>query len=228
MAGVAGELALHFVARMLGLKARILLPSLNPQPIDHLISIESQALRIQSKTSRIPKGFSINTIYGGFKFPVDKRDEGLDYYSFALVADDDRFADSDCITVHLFAFVPVGFVERHAVQDRDGRYITYQDLQSVSEPFSHTSLGQCHALPVVISTVDKAYQMLTSPNAGDRLLEALDLIDSPSDAFRVLEMLEGDPRLLKALDRSPSGRQPESAFGLRAARLMHRYSQDIL
>lgn len=199
MAGMAGELALHFFAKMLGLPARLMLPSLAPQPVDHLITIQSQELAIQSKTCTLRANQIVNTIYGRFKFFVDANDTGLEYYSFAMALDDELSVDTSCITVYLFAFVPIWFVQQHAVADR-GRYITYEQLQAANETFSHAMFDHERILPRSIFIPDETYQALTSPNIDDRLLEALILVDSPRDASRALDMLTNDPDLRKALE----------------------------
>jgi hypothetical protein len=228
LVGIAGELALHFLARMLGLPARIMLPSLVPQPTDHLITVDSQQLAIQSKTSTLRPKQTVNTIYGRFKFFVDAKDE-VDYYSFAILSDGEKYADTDFITVHLFAFVPFSFIQAHAVVDRQGRYITYEDLQATTRPFSHVSLGDDRALPSSLSISYQSYATLVSQTFDDRLLAALDAIDSPNDASRVLGMLCDGPDLLKAfkaLNDAHRVVQPESAAGSKAASLTLRYSQD--
>jgi len=199
MAGMAGELALQFYAKMVGLKARILLPSLDPQPIDHVIEVDSQNLRVQSKTSVVPPGFSVNTIYGRFKFPIGAPDAMIDYFSYALIATQELYDDGDYMTVHLFAFVPVNFVRTHAVVAKVDRYITYEALQAASESFSHVDLDQHCTLPAMITIADDTYAALTSQHVDGRLLEALDVIGSPIDASRALDMVMANPGLRKAL-----------------------------
>jgi len=109
--------------------------------------------------------------------------------------------------VYLFAFVPIRFIQEHAVADRQGRYITYEDLQAADKRFSHVTLDQDHVLPRSIYISDESYEALTSPNIGDPLLEALILIDSARDTSSVLDMITNDPDLRKAFQavnrRSP-------------------------
>jgi hypothetical protein len=80
-----------------------------------------------------------------------------------------------------------------------------------------SNLGQTHhrnRLSKATTAMDaSACTGLTSRDFDDRLLAALDAIDSPSDASRVLGMLYDEPGLLKAfkaMDRIPRVVQPAS------------------
>jgi hypothetical protein len=64
---------------------------------------------------------------------------------------------------------------------------------------SHVALDQYSVLLKTIPISENSYEALTSLNIDDWLLQALDLIQSSSDASRVLDMLYNQPALLKAL-----------------------------
>ncbi len=199
MAGTAGELALHFLAKMLQLPARLMLPTLAPQPVDHRIVVDSGELAIQSKTACLTDGRTINKIYGHFRFPVDTCDDGPNYYSFALVTDENLFSESDYVRVYLFAFVPIEFLKQRANFDKAfGRHITFKDLQAADEALDYQLLHP-ERLPASVTIEQNIYASLISQNFEDRLLAALDVIDSSSSASRVLDMLCDQPGLFKAL-----------------------------
>jgi hypothetical protein len=214
MTGVGGELALHFLARMVGLESKLLLPSLSPQPVDHRIRADSRQLAIQSKASCLTNGVSVNTIYGGFRFQLDHCDSGLDYYSFALATDENLYSDSAYLAVHLFALVPISFVKQHAkVDKRFGRHITFEGLQAADEAFDYRVLHAKRLSQATIAMDASAYTSLISQDFDNRLLAALDVIGSANDASRVLDMLHEHPGLLKALraaDRDHQVIQPAS------------------
>jgi hypothetical protein len=214
MTGMAGELALHFLAKMLGLDARIMLPSLASQSIDHLITVGSRVLAIQSKTSKAPPGYTVSKIYGRFKFAVDAARD-VDYYSFAVMEDEQLHAESDYVTVYLFAFAPRSLVQERADIDGLERYITYATLQAATDSLSHLTLDERCILPASLSISRGSFDALTSPNIEDRFLEALDLLESPVDASRALDMTLGDSRVHTAFEaalnqRLRSRRRPDA------------------
>ena len=214
MTGMAGELALHFLAKMLGLDARIMLPSLASQSIDHLITVDSRVLAIQSKTSKAPPGYTVSKIYGRFQFAVEAARD-VDYYSFAVMEDEQLHAESDYVTVYLFAFAPRSLVQERADIDGLERYITYATLQAATDSLSHLTLDERCILPASLSISRGSFDALTSPNIEDRFLEALDLLESPIDASRVLDTTLGNSRVRKAFEaaldqRLCSCRRPET------------------
>lgn len=198
--GAAGELAFHMLGRTLNLKPRLLLPSLTAQGVDHLINLGSRELRVQSKTISPRDGTTIKTIAGHYRLPIGQQ-EDVDWYSWAIISVEELTDVSADITVDLFAFAPMNFVREYAERDRRfGLSVSFEHLRSKEcQGLSHQSLDQDHRLPAELTMSEQSFAQLTSANVDDWLLEALDLVESPSDASRVLDMLTSNPGLLETL-----------------------------
>jgi hypothetical protein len=199
--GTAGELAFHMFAKLVGLKPRLLLPSLTAQGVDHLIAIGPRELRVQSKTLCPADGTNMNSIAGHYRLPVDMHDEGIDWYSWAIVSAEELAGASAHVTVDLFAFAPMSFVKETAeLNRRFGLSVKFEHLRSEKcRRLSHQLLDQDDRLPAELTMSERSYGRLTSAILDDWLLEALDLVASPSDASRVLDMLTTKSGLLQTL-----------------------------
>jgi hypothetical protein len=198
--GTAGELAFHMLCRVMDLKPRLLLPSLTAEGVDHLINLGSRELRVQSKTICPRDGTTVKTIAGHYLLPIGQQ-EHVDWYSWAILSAEELVDTSADVTVDLFAFAPMSFVREYAERDRRfGLSVSFEHLRSEQgRRLSHQMLDQDHRLPAELTMTERSYSQLTSASVDDWLLEALDLVGSPSDASRVLDMLTSNPGLLQTL-----------------------------
>jgi hypothetical protein len=140
-------------------------------------------------------------------------DEGIDWYSFAIVSAEELADTTALVSVDLFAFAPMSFVREYAERNRRfGLSVKFEHLRGATcERLSHQLLDQDDRLPAELTTSEQSYGMLTAAILDDWLLEALDLVGSPSDASRVLDMLTTKAGLLETLratDYSPRNRVP--------------------
>lgn len=198
--GAPGELAFHMLARVLNLKPRLLLPSLTAQGVDHLIRVGSRDLRVQSKTLCPSDGTTVKTIGNHYRVPIDQH-EDVDWYSWAIVSAEELMTTSTDVTVDLFALAPMSFVREYAERNRRfGLGVRFEHLRSEEgRNLSHQLLDQDHRLPAELTISQQSYAQLTSANVDDWLLEALDLVESPSDASRFLDLLTTKSGLLQTL-----------------------------
>ncbi len=194
MIGMSGEIALHFYLCGIGSSSRILLPALSPTAIDHLLYVNGRESRIQSKTSCSQEHKSFTTVPPSFKLSVDKRDDLVDWYSWAIVYADNMFSETATIDVDLVAFAPAGFVSKSALTRRGfGRSVLLGEVSpEISAPLID---DQAQMLPREVLIAQDCYERLSSSCFEDWLLEGLDLIGSPREADRVLEMVMGTPGL---------------------------------
>jgi hypothetical protein len=199
--GTAGELAFHMFAQLVRLKPRLLLPSLTAQGVDHSIAIGSRELRVQSKTLCPSDGTNINSIAGHYYLPIDMQNEGIDWYSWGIVSAEELGDTGAHVTVDLFAFAPMSFVREYAERNRRfGLSVKFEHLRSETcRGLSHQLLDQDACLPAELTMSEQSYALLTSVILDDWLLEALDLVGSPSDTSRVLNMLTTKTGLIETL-----------------------------
>jgi hypothetical protein len=199
--GMSGEIAFHFLMKLAGAPIRTMLPSLKPGPVDHVLTLGDCQRRIQTKAATFDG--SLSAVPLDFKLQLNKNDRALDWYAWCIMSKAQLDARDLYVTLELVAFAPKDAV--YAMKRRSKTFPCYVLLRDVPNDGCKCIANALTTLSAQREISQAAFLKLTAPDLEVWMPEALDLLESPDEAYGLLGTILKDAALRRAVEKFDSG-----------------------
>jgi hypothetical protein len=194
--GMSGEMALHSLMRLADISVRTTLPSLQTAPVDHIITLPNVERRVQTKTATLAP--ATHFVPPDFKLVMDASRQSADWYCWCILGKGAFDQLEAYVTIELIAFAPLDLLLRTSRSSKSfGRYVILRDVPTSGCEWLAQALS---AQPLQRLITRESYERLISNNSDDWIVEALDLADSPDEAYRVLRSIVDHKGLRKTIE----------------------------